>query len=242
MAKEVIVHPVLGNIELNRSSRARSFTFRSNDDGLRCTMPVYATLNDLQQCIEKLMPRLLKLREKARQKSIASFIDTSFSIQADDFRMTVCEGDVRRPAARLQNGVLTITCPIGTKYDDEVLQQWMVKVAEESLRHVAKRLLPARLSELARKFGFSFSDVSIHKTHGRWGSCSSKKKINLSLYLMMLPRHLQDYVMLHELCHTREMNHSDRFWAQMDAVTNNRSAALRAEMKKYDTSIFQKIP
>ena len=94
------------------------------------------------------------------------------------------------------------------------------------------------MAVLADRFGFKFKDVKIHKTHGRWGSCSSKGNINLSLYLLLLPRHLQDYVMLHELCHTVEMNHGPRFWKKMDEVTDNSSLALREEMKKYDTSIF----
>jgi len=59
------------------------------------------------------------------------------------------------------------------------------------------------------------------------------KSINLSLYLMLLTAPLIDYVILHELCHTKEMNHGIRFWKLMDKVTESKSKELRAQLKKY---------
>ena len=82
-----------------------------------------------------------------------------------------------------------------------------------------------------------YKAVKINNSQGRWGSCSATKSINLSFYLMLLPKHLIDYVLLHELCHTREMNHGDKFWQLLDKLTDNRSQALRAELKNYKTSL-----
>jgi len=102
------------------------------------------------------------------------------------------------------------------------------------LRKEAKRLLYNRTKQLAAKHGFTFTDVKIQSSKSRWGSCSREKSINLSLYLMLLPVHLIDYVILHELCHTKEMNHGDKFWAWMDKVTENKAYELRQELKKYN--------
>lgn len=72
---------------------------------------------------------------------------------------------------------------------------------------------------------------------GTLGELLSEKNINLSYYLVLLPSHLIDYVLLHELCHTREMNHSERFWDLLDRFTDGKALALRKELKKYRTEI-----
>lgn len=104
---------------------------------------------------------------------------------------------------------------------------------EKELLEKAKLYLPQRLFDLARNNGFIYKGLTIRNSKTRWGSCSSKKNINLSIYMMILPPHLIDYVILHELCHTIHMNHSPEFWALLDKYTGNKAKALRQEMKQY---------
>ena len=75
-----------------------------------------------------------------------------------------------------------------------------------------KRLID-RLYHLAKEHGFICNNVSIREQRTRWGSCSYKNNISLNLKLVLLPKELIDYVMLHELVHTRIHNHSKKFWA-----------------------------
>lgn len=92
-------------------------------------------------------------------------------------------------------------------------------VAEvERLRALAKAELPVRLKQLADAHGFSYNNVRIKHNISNWGSCSTKGNINLNLNLMRLPEHLRDYVMLHELCHLRQMNHGPEFHKLMEMV------------------------
>lgn len=81
----------------------------------------------------------------------------------------------------------------------------------ESLRRQAKSELPPRLSVLAARYGFTYSRVTIKHNATNWGSCSSKGNINLNLNIVRLPRILQDYVLLHELCHLRHLDHGHAF-------------------------------
>ncbi|MBR5104594.1 MAG: M48 family metallopeptidase [Bacteroidales bacterium] len=88
----------------------------------------------------------------------------------------------------------------------------------ESLRRQAKALLPPRLAELAARYGFTYNRVSIKHNATNWGSCSSKGNINLNLTIMRLPRVLQDYVLLHELCHLRHQDHGHGFHLLLEHV------------------------
>ena len=88
----------------------------------------------------------------------------------------------------------------------------------EALRARAKAELPPRLKELSAAHGFTYRRVFIKNNVSNWGSCSVRGNINLNLRLVTLPSELQDYVMLHELCHLREMNHGPRFHALLESV------------------------
>ena len=81
------------------------------------------------------------------------------------------------------------------------------------LKSKAEITIPSRLSSLAEDHGFHYRRVTIRGQKTRWGSCSSQKNINLNYKLLFLPPAMVDYVLIHELCHTLEMNHSKRFWA-----------------------------
>lgn len=102
----------------------------------------------------------------------------------------------------------------------------------EALRAQAKAALPPRLAELAEQYGFSYNQVRIKHNSSNWGSCSSLGNINLNLNLMRVPEHLRDYVMLHELCHLKYMNHGPEFHALLESVCPGHRACQR-ELRQY---------
>ena len=102
----------------------------------------------------------------------------------------------------------------------------------EALRREARKVLPVRLAELAAEHGFEYNQVRIKHNVSNWGSCSSKGNINLNLNLMRIPEHLRDYVMLHELCHLRYMNHGQEFHALLESVCPDHRTLAR-ELKEY---------
>ena len=88
----------------------------------------------------------------------------------------------------------------------------------EQMRRAAKKDLPARLAELASRYEFVYNRVAIKHNATNWGSCSTKANINLNLNLVRLPQVLQDYIMLHELCHLRHHDHGHAFHLLLEHV------------------------
>ncbi len=231
-----ITDPQLGAIHLRTNPRARRFTFRMKADGIHATLPPGSGEKEWRRALEELRPKLLAMKEKGEKRH--PLIDLNYTIHTDFFKLTLVEGERERFLSHSELGEMRIICPPGADFANESLQQWLRKVIGEALRRNAKIILPPRLYQLSLQHGFSYKSVKINASSGRWGSCSAQKSINLSYYLVLLPRHLQDYVMLHELCHTREMNHGERFWAWMDKVTDGKAQALREELKGYKFDSF----
>ena len=91
-------------------------------------------------------------------------------------------------------------------------------LVEAWYRREAKRCLPARMSPYARMLGVEPKRVSIRAQRTRWGSCSSQGTICLNWRLLLLPSDLCDYILVHELCHLRYLDHSARFWTLVESV------------------------
>jgi predicted metal-dependent hydrolase len=85
-------------------------------------------------------------------------------------------------------------------------------LVESHLQRLAKRQLPPRTGELALVLGWQPARVTIRNQSSRWGSCSPSRAISLNWRLIQTPDFVRDYIIIHELCHLREMNHSARFW------------------------------
>ncbi len=95
----------------------------------------------------------------------------------------------------------------------------------------AKTTLTTKLKELAEKYNFTYNKVYIRNQRTLWGSCSSKNNISLNMNIVSLSVELQDYVILHELVHTKIKNHSRKFWAELDRYIDGRAKELRKGLK-----------
>jgi predicted metal-dependent hydrolase len=102
------------------------------------------------------------------------------------------------------------------------------RAIERWYRNEADRIISARVSDLARKFGYRYSMIKINSAKRRWGSCNSMKSLAFSYRLVMAHRDLIDFVILHELCHTVHHNHSVSFYKELSLVLpDHRERQLR---------------
>lgn len=103
----------------------------------------------------------------------------------------------------------------------------------EELRRDAKSYIPNAVEHIATKYGFSYTSLRISSAHTRWGSCSGRNGISISLFIMLLPEHLREFIILHELCHTHHHNHSSAFHALLNKLTGGKEQSLNRELKGY---------
>ena len=101
---------------------------------------------------------------------------------------------------------------IAERHGGSVLSAGEVKALAEK----AAAVLPEKVQHFAEQMDISYGRITIRSQRTRWGSCSAKGNLNFNCLLMLMPEEVQDYVLIHELCHRREMNHSAAFWAEVE--------------------------
>ena len=105
------------------------------------------------------------------------------------------------------------------------------KIDYKSHRETARRLIQEKISFLNQYYNFSFNRISIKNQKSCWGSCSQKKNLNFNYKIIKLPEILQNYIIVHELCHLEEMNHSRKFWELVSKAAPDYKM-LKKELKK----------
>ena len=136
-------------------------------------------------------------------------------------------------------GQVEVRCPTGIRNDEirrfvESKSDWiqahladvqsrpvLPKLTQTQVRQLARQALdyiPRRVDYFAPLIGVTYGGITIRNQRTRWGSCSSKGNLNFNCLLMLAPPEVIDYVVVHELCHRRELNHSDRFWSLVEQI------------------------
>lgn len=201
-----------GTISVRKSARATQVKLRVAPDGtLKASMPMYAPIFLLKRLIKSSRPQLRTMLTQALPT-------TSYE---DGQQIGKSHTLLVRPAPKLMvtrsKQQIIVSLPVTKALDDADVVKQIREVSIAALRVEAKSYLPKRLKYLAEQLGYRYEKVRFSHASSRWGSCSTTGTISLNIALMKLPFELIDYVIVHELAHTKEMNHSERFW-QLVAV------------------------
>lgn len=127
-----------------------------------------------------------------------------------------------------------ITIYVNSPHDeaDTRVQHRAHLACERALAAEAKTILPRRAESLSSLHGYPYKELRIRKLTSRWGSCSSQRVITLSYFLMQLPWELIDYVILHEIVHTRHLDHGPDFWRALEELAPG-AKALQKEIRAH---------
>jgi predicted metal-dependent hydrolase len=209
MAVKKVEFAEVGTVSLYKRRGAKNVRLSISHTGeVRVTIPLWAPykvgLDFLQTRLEwiQLQRPSSNLLEQGRQIGKAHHIE--FQTGASSTVTTRIVGNEAR-----------VILPVGTNPESSAAQAAAQKAGIRALKLQANKLLPGRLQLLAQQHGYTYKSVAIKQLKSRWGSCSQHKDIVLSCFLMQLPWDLIDYVLLHELAHTKVMAHGPAFWSEM---------------------------
>lgn len=205
----IIQDEEFGKITIRRSARASQVRLRVAPDGtLRASLPLYAPTFLVKRLIKSSRS---ELRELLSQAQPVTTYTNGMSI-GKSHTLIVHDATGSFQVNRRGQQII-VSLPPGMSLTDTTVVRTIRDTIIATLRIEAKSYLPKRLSFLANKYGFDYKKVRFSHASGRWGSCTSEGTISLNIALMKLPFELIDYVIMHELAHTRHMNHSPEFWS-----------------------------
>ena len=227
--KQIISDKDFGKIHFVVRRSARNITMRVKEDGLHVTTPPYRSITALLEAIAPFRERLRKVCSEVKPKPF----DLNFSIEAECFRLKLETSPLKNFTVSMRDETVVIACPAHADFTTDRVQTLVKNAVMRAMRKKAEEYLPPLVQYWSSLFDLPYNKVTISKARSRWGSCSSKRDISLSFYLMLLPAHLMDYVILHELAHTREMNHGPKFWELLNQLTDGKALALRKELRMH---------
>jgi len=197
----------VGTVHVYKRKGSKSLRLSIASDGkVRVTVPLWASYSS---ALEFVTSRRTWIQQNLPQKQ--GLLRNGMHV-GKAHRLVFEAGSEETVRTRLAGSEIRIIRPYRMDSAADEVQQAAHKACIRALRLEAQKLLPVRLRQLAVKYGFEYSGVQIKQLKGRWGSCDTHKHITLNLFLMQLPWQLIDYVLIHELTHTKHLNHSAAFW------------------------------
>ena len=203
--------------DVRESKRARQVIIKVSPwSGLEVVVPVGFGRSEIPEILRKKAGWIRKNLERTQPpEELTSPKSISFGLLGETWRAEYSRSPARRLSLSEQAGnALLLTGPV----DDPVivaasLNQW--------LQERAKEVLVPWLDRLSAELSLPFSRAAVRRQRTKWGSCSAEKSISLNRNLLFLPKSMARYVLVHELCHGRRLDHSKRFWSLLETFEPN---------------------
>ena len=206
----IITDKEFGEVAVRRSSRSRHITIKVAPSGnLHASLPLYTPLFMLKRLLASSRAELRTMLESQRPH----YELTDGMAIGKSHTLTVRPVAASHAISVARSGQrIIVSLPRGVALSDPAVTTRVRDTILKALRIEAKNYLPRRLTYLASQLDCHYERIRFSHASSRWGSCSSSGTISLNIALMKLPHDLIDYVLVHELCHTKQMNHSRDFW------------------------------
>ena len=179
--------------------------------------PWYVTSSQIQDVVEskrKWIMEKLEEYQKSPRKAKEYLDGEKFQILGEEYSLNIYYKDINNAILNVENGKIVIILPL--RYAEEDNTDQIKKMIDKMYYMVAEREVEAAMEKTRKMVGLAPEEYRIKKTKSVWGSCSSNRKITINQNLMMYSRKAVEYVVLHEVCHLKYMNHSKKFWEMVE--------------------------
>lgn len=229
--------PGIGEIKVRRSANIKYLRIRmAPGRGIWVSVPFGVSRKQTEKFLEENRDWIVQNRKNMEvyEQDTGVGLKIGAEIQTKMHTLKIVETKQLKPSYKIEQNIITLGIPEKVEFNriEKIVGQFLLDIyAMES-----RQYLPQRVKMYADRFGFKYGRLSFRDNVSNWGSCSFENNISLNIKLMKLPDEIIDYVILHELCHTIEKNHSVDFWKLVGKVCPD-YAVLRSRLRKYNTRI-----
>ena len=228
MTAKVVQFTQIGLVTFVKNRRSKNIKISVKPDrSVRVSFPFYVSAAEASQFVMKNIDWITGQQQK--------FEFNNSKIKTGQFQTklhTVQITEATENKTKINNAYIEIFL---ADLNSENSRNYLENVIVGIYRYEAKKLLLPKLTELAAKHGFQINKITIRNNKRNWGSCSSKNNISLNLQMMKLPDELIEYILLHELVHTKIKNHGPVFWQKLNELTNFKARELSKQVRKFST-------
>jgi predicted metal-dependent hydrolase len=215
MSEKTLFVEGIGEVQLVRKARSKRLRIAVKSSGeVLVSIPWLFSFSRGEAFLEEKREWVIKTQQKLEKhgfKKVALQAGLLFASRNLNYQLLPGKTGRIQVHMRPEEKAVVISYPEQASLQQPEIQSKIKLAIEGVLRYEAKRYLPVRARELANHLGYTFKTVTIKNNKTNWGSCSSLKNINLNLHLMRLPDRLIDYIVVHELVHTKIPNHGPTF-------------------------------
>lgn len=233
--QRTITFPDIGTVQISKKSNARKLKIRIHPEkGVLVTIPKRSSFKEGEKFVQKNSDWVLEKLHQLQQKSedVLFTPEKVFVTRISKLEYEV-DARVNLKAVLRGNTLKIIYNPLLVDFENSEIQDFIKKNILRLLTKESKIYLTERYIHLSDKFNLHATKLSFGKAATRWGTCNSRDEIRLSSRLLLLPNHLIDYVITHELCHLRYKNHGADFHNLLNQLSENKSKDLNKELRTY---------
>ena len=211
------------------------------EKGVLLSIPFRVSYADAERFVIENREWIVKTIQVQKQKGTKRIFtpQSHFTCRSTMLRFVTNEAQKRILSAKINGYIVTISYnPELVDFKLDSVQKFIKKVILASMSKEAEAILLPKIAEISKRTGLKFNKVSIGNALTRWGSCSSRNEIILSCRLLLLPDHLIDFIILHELCHIAHKNHGPKFHALLEQLSGGMKSQYEKELKGFNGRIL----